>query len=251
MITKSKMIDRTLLYTVADIQLGVGDYEFSKGFAIYKKGAVNYIEKDFSGYSAVVSGTHDYIVNVSMSSYDRGVCNCYLGERNELCKHMIALAIALVYKFRPKDTKIIDIPLDQAVCSGQIRNITQAEVENFKEEIKKDLSFIKSYNGSSSKWFQYQDSLTKGSRLILLALSKLPICKDSVLICIDILKKLDKKILRGVDDSDGTVGCLMENIVELLNMFVTDDSDLKDFIKEKLPKGEAFDWETGFSTFNN
>ncbi len=234
-------------YTISDIQLGVGDDEFNKGLNLYNKGAVNYIEKDFSGYSAIVLGSHDYIVNMSLISHDRGNCNCYLGQRDELCKHMIALAIALVYKFRPNDTKIIDIPLDQAICSGQKRDITEEEVKNIKFEIKRGLSFIKSYTGPSSKWFYYQDSLIKGSRLILLTLSKLPVCEKSADICIDLLKKLDKKLLSGgIDDSDGTIGDLMVQIVEVLNLFVSLDKNIKDYIKNNLPKGEVFDWEKGF-----
>jgi hypothetical protein len=93
----------------------------------------------------------------------------------------------------------------------------------------------------------YQDSLTKGSRLILLAVGKLPVCEASVLLCIDTLKKLDKKVLGNVDDSDGRVGGTMTELVELLNMFVTAEPSLKDFITKKLPKGQSFDWEAGFN----
>ncbi len=238
-------------FTISDIQLGVGNLEFEKAFALYKKGAVNHLEKDFLGYSAIVSGTHDYIVNVSLVSYDRGNCNCYLGQRDELCKHMLALAIALVYKYKPDDVEIIKQPLDQAVCSGVIRDITKDEIKNIKAEISKSFSFIKSYNGPSSKWFQYQDSLIRGSRLILLALSKLPVCEKSSIICINLLKRLDKKLLNGgIDDSDGTVGDLMIQIVEVLNMFADSNQKIKEYIKEKLPKGEVFDWESGFNAFN-
>lgn len=237
-------------FTVADIQLGVGQYEFDKGLALYKKGAVNEIKKDFLGFKAIVSGTHEYHVNVDSSSYDRGNCDCYIGQKEELCKHMIALAVALVYKYRPNDTEAIMHPLDQAVCSGDIRDITKEESDNVKTDISKGMAYIKSYNGPSSKWFKYQDDLTKGARLILLALSKIPVCEESVLICINLLKRLDKKVLRGVDDSDGTVGELMKEIVEVLNLFVSFDKGLEDFIKAKLPKGEAFDWEAGFLAFN-
>jgi len=237
-------------FTLIDIQLGVGNQEFEKGMLLYKKGAVNNIEKDFSCFRAIVSGTHDYEVSVDVSSYDRGDCNCYIGQKDELCKHMIALAIALVYKYKPDDTKTIDHPLDQAVCSGYVRDITQEELDVAKTEIKEGIAFVKSYSGPSSKWFQYQDSLTKGSRLILLAISKIPVCEVSVMLCIDTLKKVDKKILKGVDDSDGTVGEMMCQIVEVLNLFVSFDKSLKGFIRKRLPKGEAFDWETGFSIFN-
>ena len=236
-------------FTITDIQLGVGDHEFKKGLALYEKSAVHGVKADFCGWSAIVSGTHEYLVNVDMSSYDRGNCDCYIGQKDELCKHMIALAIALVHKYRPSDTEMITQPLDQAVCSGEVRDITVEELGRAKEEISEAMSFIKSYNGPSSKWFQYQDDLIKGSRLILFTLAKIPVCKDSVKLCIDVLKMLDKKVLRGVDDSDGTVGDTMCQIVEVLNLFVSFDNGLKDYIKEKLPKGESFDWETGFGLF--
>jgi len=118
-----------LQFTIADIQLGVGDHEFKKAFALYERGVVNHIVNDFYGHSAVVSRTHDYNVNVSSVSYDRGNCDCYLGQNDELCKHMLALAIALVYKYRPADIKIINQPLDQAVCSGEIRDVTKDEIK--------------------------------------------------------------------------------------------------------------------------
>lgn len=235
-----------LQFTIFDIQISVGDHEFNKALALYEKGAVSNIRDDFWGYSAIVSGTHDYEVNVSSSSYNSGNCNCYIGQKGQLCKHMIALAIALVYKYRPNDVGRIEHPLDQAVCSGEVRNITREEKENVKSEISKAMTFIKSYNGPSSKWFQYQDSLIIGSRLILLALAKIPVCEESVIICINTLKRLDKKVLSGVDDSDGTIGELMCQIVEVLNLFVSFDNNLKNFIIKKLPKGESFDWESGF-----
>ncbi len=85
-------------FTITDIQLGVGDHEFNKALTLFNKGAVNEIKKDFLGFSAIVSGTHEYHVNVDCSSYDRGNCDCYIGQKDEPCKHMLALAIALVYK---------------------------------------------------------------------------------------------------------------------------------------------------------
>ncbi len=233
-------------FTIADVQVGVGDREFAKALALYTKGAVTGIKKDFGSFSATVFGTHEYEVSVDSSAYDRGNCTCYIGQKDELCKHMLSLAIALVYKYRPNDTKMIEQPLDQAVCSGDVRDITKEESETAKREISTALTFIKSYSGPSSKWFHYQNSLTKGSRLLLLALSNIPICEGSVMLCIQTLKKLDRKVLRGVDDSDGTVGELMCEIVELLNMFVSSNAALKEYIAKKLPKGESFDWEAGF-----
>ena len=170
----------------------------------------------------------------------------FTAKGDDQCKHIIALAIAVVYKYRPKDTESIKHPIDQAVCSGVVRDETENELHKDKLEINKAMTFIKGYNGPSSKWFQYQDSLTKGSRFILLALSKIPVCEDSALLCINTLKKLDKKILGSVDDSDGTIGDLIFKTIEILNLFVSYNPELKYFITKKLPKGEAFDWESGF-----
>ncbi len=86
---------------------------------------------------------------------------------------MLALAIAVVYKLRPDDTKLIDKTLDQAVCSGQVRDIT-------KEEIR---------------------------------------------------------------DSDGVMGSLLSNILDLLSLFVSFDVTLRDFIKEKKLNSDFFDVE--------
>ena len=78
------------------------------------------------------------------------------------------------------------------------------------------------------------------------ALSKLPICEMSAKLCIDFLKKLDKKVMRGVDDSDGAVGNLMEDMVELLNLFTSEKPDLREFISKYLPKETSFGWERMF-----
>lgn len=47
-------------FTIADIQIDVGDHEFQKALALYEKGAVKNIEEDFAGFSAVVLGSHAY-----------------------------------------------------------------------------------------------------------------------------------------------------------------------------------------------
>jgi len=233
-------------FTVSDIQIGVDESVFKKSMALFEKGAVKNIEGDYFGFKAIVSGTNEYEVYVSAKSYDRGGCDCYVGQREELCKHMLALAIALVYEYRPNETNIIQQPLDQAVCLGEVRDITDDELKIAKQEIAEGMKYIKSYGGGSAQWFRYQDSLIKGSRLILLALSNIPICEKSVMVCINVLKRLDKKVLKGVDDSDGTVGEMMCQIVEILNLYVSFDNSLKEFIERKLPKGESFDWERGF-----
>lgn len=236
-------------FNLQDIQISVGDKEFNKGLELYKNNSVKNITGSFKEYTATVVGTSKYNVVIDSNSFDRGNCNCFLGQKDILCKHMIALAIAVVYTYKPDDMSMIATPLDRAVCSGEIREISEKEIEKFKLEIKNGMSHIKSYSGPSSKWFQYQNSLIIGSRIILLAVSRLPVCEKSALLCINLLKRLDKKLLGPVDDSDGTVGELMCQIVVVLNMFSDSNPELKQYIKNKMPKGESFDWESGFNIF--
>ncbi|MEK7190263.1 MAG: hypothetical protein AAB661_00665 [Patescibacteria group bacterium] len=47
----------------------------------------------------------------------------------------------------------------------------------------------------------------------------------------------------GIDDSDGAVGDLMTDVVELLNLFASEKPNLSDFILKHLPKETAFGWE--------
>ena len=148
-------------YTLQDIQLSVDDNEFDKGMQIFKNGKVGTIHETFSGFGAIVLGTEKYIVEVESKKFDYGDCNCYLGSKGSLCKHMLALAIAVVHTYRPKDMNIIDHPFNQAVCSGKISEATKQELIEIEEQIKTGLAYIKSWNGPSKKWFEYQDNLSK------------------------------------------------------------------------------------------
>src|SRR3989338_5463615 len=231
-------------FTLFDIQMGVGGEEFKKGKKLYDDGKVGKLEAEYYGVSSIVSGTHDYNVNVEYKHFDRGNCSCYLGQKDVLCKHMIALAIACVYKYRPEDAKVVEHPLDQAVCSGQVRDITKEELASIKKEITSALRYLKSYDGPSKTWFAYQDSLIKGKRLLLYTLSKLPVCKKSADMCIDLIIRIDKKMANTcIDDSDGTVGDLVSQILELLSLFKDIAPELKAYVIDKFPKKTNFEWE--------
>lgn len=233
-------------YSLNDIRIDAGEHEFSKGLRLYEKGAVGQLRATGGIYEAIVQGTHPYDVYVEARGFDYGNCTCYLGQKDELCKHMIALSIAAVHAYRPEATALDDTPLDTAACSGEVRALTEAERLSAKAEITTALRHIKAYNGPSRVWFEYQNSLTQGVRKLLLALSSLPVCVESVDIIINLLKRLDRKLLGAVDDSDGTVGGGMVQVVELLNLFTRFDSSLETYIRKHLPKGEVFDWQDAY-----
>jgi len=62
--------------------------------------------------------------------------------------------------------------------------------------------------------------------------------------CIDLIIKLDDKLANsGIDDSDGTIGDLVGEILELLSMFKDDDPNLREYIISKFPRKTNFEWE--------
>ena len=69
---------------------------FEKAVDLYEKGKVTKFEEGIGGYSAVVLGTKPYLVSVEARRYDYGHCECYLGQNDTLCKHMVAVAIRAV-----------------------------------------------------------------------------------------------------------------------------------------------------------
>src|SRR3989338_11158536 len=86
-------------FTLFDIQIAIGEAEFNKGKKLFDNGKVKNLESNRHGFSATFSGTRDYTVSLHANNIDRGNCTCYLGQKDILCKHMIALAIAAVYKY--------------------------------------------------------------------------------------------------------------------------------------------------------
>lgn len=58
-------------FTVADIQIAVGDHEFKKAMALHQKGAVKNIKDDFLSFGAIVTGTQDYNVHVCAEAYNK------------------------------------------------------------------------------------------------------------------------------------------------------------------------------------
>lgn len=72
---------------------------------LYESDKVTEVEQ-LGGYcSALVLGTKPYRVSVSVRNYKYGHCTCYLGERDTLCKHMVAFALYVVMDGEPLSDK--------------------------------------------------------------------------------------------------------------------------------------------------
>lgn len=191
---------------------------FEKAVGLYESGKVTQFKEGVGGFSATVIGTQPYHVSISSDRYDEGGCNCYVGQNDTLCKHMVAVAIYAVKGGRmlADDEKAV---IAGSRCSGKIGVLNDEKMANLKKEITEALKYIKPYYGPSKIWFRYQDSLQEGSNRLAKIVSELPVSPQTAGLLVDLLLRLERKLMGGVDDSDGTVGGCMTDIVEALKEF--------------------------------
>ena len=230
-------------YDLDKIKFATDAPTFEKAVGLYERGKVTRFREELNGFFATVLGTKPYKVYVNNRHYDRGDCECYLGQNDTLCKHMVALALYAVKGGRPL-TDEDKRQVSQITCSGRLGELSKIELSATKKEITGAVKYIKSYNGPSRIWFSYQNSLSEGCNRLSKIVSEVPVSDQTANLLIDLLLRLDDKLCRGgVDDSDGTVGGFIEEVVSVLQEYAKlEPSCAKSFNKLK-GKETCFGWE--------
>lgn len=230
-------------YDLEKIKFATDRPTFEKAVDLYESGKVVQFEEGVGGYSAVVQGSKSYRVSVEARRYDYGHCECYLGQHDTLCKHMVAVAIRAVTCGKPLRTADKKDE-SQVVCSGQLGTLSKEELATTKKAMTAAMRYIKPYNGPSRLWFSYQHSLQEGCHRLAKLVSEMPVSEQTAGQVVDLLLRLDHKLCRsGVDDSDGTVGGFIEETVHTLREYsALDPSCVKAFYKLK-NKETCFGWE--------
>src|SRR3989344_1137069 len=106
-------------YDLDKIKYATDAPTFEKAVDLYEKGKITRFEEELNGFFAIVLGTKSYKVYVDNRHYDQGNCECYLGQNDALCKHMVAVAIRVVTGGKPltdEDKKFASQP----TCSGRL-----------------------------------------------------------------------------------------------------------------------------------
>ena len=231
------------VYDLDKIKFGTGEPTYSRAVGLYENGKITKFEKDFRGYSAIVLGTHPYRVYVSSRHYDRGSCDCYLGQKETLCKHMVAVAIYAVKdgkELSDKDKELVSSP----VCSEELGELSKEELAKIKKAITSAMRYIKGYTGPSKTWFAYQNSLDEGVCRLSELVSELPVSKQTAKLLVDMLLRLERKLCGGgVDDSNGTVGGFMEEVVFMLQKYIELDSKCIKTFEKLCGRETCFGWE--------
>ena len=236
-------------YNLDKIKFATNASTFEKAVDLYEKGKVTKFEEGISAYSAVVQGSQPYRVSVEARRYDYGRCECYLGQNDTLCKHMVAVAMYAVMggkKLSEEDKRLVS----QAVCSGRLGELSKSELAATKKAITAGMRYIKSYEGPSRTWFAYQNSLSEGCNRLSKIVSELPVSEQTAKLLVDTLLRLDDRLCRGgVDDSDGTVGGFIEETVQVLKEYAKLDLSCAKAFKELKGKETCFGWEEPLLVF--
>ena len=230
-------------YNLDKIKFATDEPTFERAVGLYEGGKVTQFKKELNGFSAIVLGTKLYKVYVDGKHYDQGDCECYLGQNNTLCKHMVAVAIYAVIKGKSlskEEKEFISTP----VCSDRIGELSKEELAETKKSITSEMRYIKSYTGPSRNWFAYQDSLMEGCNRLAAIVSKLPVSEQTTKLLINMLLRLDKKLCTGgVDDSDGTVGEFIYETVDILQEYAKLDPSCINAFEKLCGQSTCFDWE--------
>lgn len=230
-------------YTLEKIKFGTDSATFQKAVELYEKGKVTQFKEHMNGYSALVLGTHPYHVDIEAKHYDCGYCDCYLGQTDVLCKHMVAVALRAVTNGKPL-TDADKNTINGVTSSGKIGELSKKELASIGKKITSALRYIKSYDGPSKTWFVYQNSLDEGVARLSAIVSGLPVSTQTTDLIIDLLLRLDKKVCKGgVDDSNGTVGNFMIETVELLTEYAKTDPLIMECFKKFQNIETCFGWE--------
>ncbi|MBI4117680.1 MAG: hypothetical protein HY453_01195 [Parcubacteria group bacterium] len=216
---------------------------YEKAVVLYESGKVTRFEEGIGAYSAVVLGTRPYRVSIEARRFGLGNCECYLGQQDTLCKHMVALSIHAVMngkKLAKEDKNRVSSP----ICSGKRGELSKEGISEIKKAITSAMSHIKPYNVPSRLWFSYQNSLDEGCARLAKLVSDLPVSVQTAELLVDLLLRLDKKLCTGgVDDSNGTVGGFIEEVVLMLQEYAKLDNKCVRVFEKLCGKETCFGWE--------
>lgn len=230
-------------YDLDKIKFATDKPTFEKAVGLYENGKVTKFEEGIGAYSAVVIGTKPYRVSVEARRYDYGHCECYLGQNDTLCKHIVAVAIYAVMdgkKLSKEDKELVGSPK----CSGKLGELSKEELSETKKAITSAMRYIKAYTGPSRTWFAYQNSLDEGCARLSKIVSELPVSEQMAKLLVDTLLRLDKRLCTGgVDDSNGTVGGFIKEVVIMLQEYAKLDPKCIKAFKKLHSQETCFGWE--------
>ena len=225
-------------FTLQDVKYADSPEMFARAEKIYRDGKVRNTSKIGidRGYQGIVEGSKSYNVWVSARRVDEGNCTCYMGQNDMLCKHMLALAIAI---------------LD---ASGKLKGtLPPTDLLKAKKFVNEGMKKVRTYHGPSRIWFSYQRTLATGAGIItegVRGLSATP--KNAQYLWSLVLRISNKLAIGGIDDSDGVIGDCVGNLVAQLGKYAKESPKLQKIILAYCKDDTGFGFENDLrSTLNS
>lgn len=218
-------------FTYRDVRYSVDDSMFARALKLFTGKKIADFGHDMAGYSARVIGTQSYQVHVSQRAVDYGMCNCYMGQNNTLCKHMIAVGLEVLYRARKID------------AAGNPYENPPSNLDERKALLTAGLRKITACNGRpSSTWFAYQTKLDVGAAMIHESMCGIEPSVENAKFLWDIVRRVDRKLAGGVDDSNGTVWPVASEAVRLLAAWGKDSTELYALVVQFTKTRTAFEF---------
>jgi hypothetical protein len=218
-------------FTLDDIKHAENAATYRRAQELYRYHKVEAVTETAQGYRAIVQGTHPYQVSLSRRSVDQGDCTCYLGQHDRLCKHILALALAVLNASGKMDE-----------IQTQQKQQAPTALEEARPIVNAGMRKLKHYTGPSRIWFSYQRSLATGAGMIAVGVSGLPPTKENARYLWKLITRIDQKLVNGVDDSDGVVGECAMILVEQLSGYAKKNAELEPLIRRLSNTDTNFDF---------
>lgn len=225
-------MDTKPLFTYSDVKYASDEAIFKRAKELFAKQKVQSYESTADGYRAIVQGSQPYRVRLSRKRVDYADCDCYMGQNDALCKHMLALALKALHESGLVDQSGNPVASSVVLPADAKLHISAA--------IKK----IRSYDGPSRIWFEYQRKLDIAAGMISEVLPLLDTSMVNAKYLWKIILRLSDKLARGgVDDSNGTIGGAIYAIIERLVQMAKHDQAIEAWAVKNCTADTGFGFE--------
>ncbi len=221
---------QTPKFTLNDIKYATSKAIYKRACDLCASGKVKEVDETENAYSAKVEGTQSYHVSLTKSRIDNAHCDCYMGQNDLLCKHVLSLGLFVLHASGKMEEST-----SQPNAATELSDVKHIVTDAFKK--------IKPYRGPSRIWFNYQRDLATGAGTITDAISALLPTKENARYLWQLIERIDRKLMNGVDDSDGVVGDCASNIINQLAKYAHETPELKSLITNYTDKKTNFCFE--------
>lgn len=220
-------------FTYDDVKFAADGGIFARAVELFVNGKVrDFRELEGGGYAAIVQGTAPYRVRLNSRRVDYADCTCYMGQNEELCKHMLTLALYVLCQ--------------AGYVTSQGKPIGSAKLEpcDARDHIAAALKKIRSYDGPSRIWFEYQRKLDTAAGMIKDAVPLLEPTLDTVKYLWKLVLRLAKKLSEGgIDDSNGTIGRAVDSVIERIADIARADPRVMEWVRQYCTDDTGFYFE--------